>query len=86
MDKQITISDLYGKPVTNQDEIIRYSNRTRFENSITLFECCEVEPVRMFRSSTEYFVQCPICHKRTQVHRYLYEAMHEWNRTVANMR
>ena len=82
---QLTIFDFYGKPESSKDEIIRYSNETRFQNKISLFTCCGVVPETMFQSCHDYFVRCPVCKKRTKMYRHLYEAMHEWNRAQAGI-
>ena len=83
---QISIFDFYGKPESSHDEIIRYSNEARFTRNIKLFRCCDVEPEELFISCKEYFIRCPICKRKTNLRKHLYEAMHEWNWMMAGRR
>lgn len=78
---QTTLFRTSGDPVYNSnDEILRLSAELRFEQTIDLDECCGREPESWFRSASEYFMQCPICKKRTPYYTKTYKAMQAWNR------
>lgn len=80
--RQISLFDYNGKPNYNgsRDECVRFTIEARFTEMIGLDECCESEPKPYCRSCHEYFVECPVCKKRTKYYKHLYEAKQAWNR------
>lgn len=82
---QMSLFRYRGDPAfTSKDEIIRYSEEHSFENLIDLDYCCGVEPERWFQSCHDYFIKCPVCKKRTKMHKHLYQSMQAWNRGETN--
>ena len=78
---EISEHKYYGDPDYGGalDEILRMDIENKFELEIPLDEC-HGEPKKMFRSCREYFIICPVCGKRTQYWKHLYQAMQAWNR------
>lgn len=81
MSHQFSIYD-YIKPdyKGRLDEIDRLNAELKLENRILLEKCCNAEPVGKFRSCTEFWVECPVCGKRTKTYRKYYMAMQAWNK------
>lgn len=81
MEHQFSIYD-YIKPAYNgtKDEILRLSAEWRLENQIELVKCCNTEPTGKFISCHEYWVECPICGRKTKTHKKYYQAMQAWNK------
>lgn len=81
MEHQYSIYD-YIKPEYNEtrDEILRLHAERQLENNIQLIKCCNAEPTGKFISCHKYWVECPVCGRRTKVYKKYYQAMQAWNR------
>lgn len=81
MEHQYSIYD-YAEPEYNGtfDEILRLHAEKQLECNIQLIKCCGTEPRGKFRSCKEYWIECPVCGRKTKVHKKYYQAMQSWNR------
>lgn len=81
MDHQYSIYD-YMIPEYNEtkDEILRFHAERQLESKIELIECCGTKPVGKFISDHDYWIECPICKRKTKKHKKYYQAMQAWNR------
>lgn len=62
----------------SKDEIIRATAEAQKERSIELKHCCGVNPQKRYKGT--YWVQCPVCGRRTKEYKVMYKAMEAWNR------
>ena len=63
----------------SRDEIVRLSIEARFTAKIKVKLHCQTDPCVKFRSTTEYWVECPVCKLKTKPFKHEYEAKQEWN-------
>lgn len=65
------------------DEILRAHAERQIESKINLIECCDAKPIGKFISCRDYWVECPVCKRKTKKCKKYYQAMQEWNRIVS---
>ena len=81
MNNQLTIYD-FMKPryPDSHDEILRYHAEVELEKKIVPKKCCKKDPIGMFSCCHEYWLECPVCRRRSKVCERYYQAIQEWNK------